>query len=368
MLGAVSRAIDRFRGSGQAAITVPPLDGAFSPNEHLDNALAIFKTATPDNLTTDGERVLFSSGATLFELKRSGISATAEPLALFDSLITCLDYHTDGGIVVGLASGGLFLRGGLHDGKKVLTLQGRSVSCPTAVRFDGANTLVICLGSHNNDPTQWKRDLLDGNASGSVWHFDLQSERSTCLADKFAWPNGLVATGNGRIVISESWHHQLVELDGGKCIPILAELPGYPGRIVAAGSSGYWLAIFAPRSQLVEFVLREPRFRRTMMKEIDPEFWVAPSLHHIIDYREPLQAGAMRELGQLKPWAPSRSYGLVVRLDQAFRPIKSMHSRADGKRHGITSCVDIDGQLLLTSFGGDVLLSVDSALSEEMRT
>jgi hypothetical protein len=105
-----------------------------------------------------------------------------------------------------------------------------------------------------------------------------------------------------------------------------------------------------------------------MMKEIDPEFWVAPSLHHIIDYREPLQAGAMRELGQLKPWAPSRSYGLVVRLDQAFRPIKSMHSRADGKRHGITSCVDIDGQLLLTSFGGDVLLSVDSALSEEMRT
>ena len=165
---------------------MPPLDGAFSPNEHLDNALAIFKTATPDNLTTDGERVLFSSGATLFELKRSGISATAEPLALFDSLITCLDYHTDGGIVVGLASGGLFLRGGLHDGKKVLTLQGRSVSCPTAVRFDGANTLVICLGSHNNDPTQWKRDLLDGNASGP-------SGTSTFKASAVpAWPTNLL--------------------------------------------------------------------------------------------------------------------------------------------------------------------------------
>ena len=31
MLGAVSRAIDRFRGSGQAAITVPPLDGLDLP-------------------------------------------------------------------------------------------------------------------------------------------------------------------------------------------------------------------------------------------------------------------------------------------------------------------------------------------------
>ena len=85
---------------------------------------------------------------------------------------------------------------------------------------------------------------------------------------------------------------------------------------------GYWLSVFAPRSQLVEFVLREPRFRQRMMHEIDPQFWVAPSLHYAKDYREPLQAGAIKQLGELKPWAPSRSYGLIVGLDADFAPIE----------------------------------------------
>ena len=39
--------------------------------------------------------------------------------------------------------------------------------------------------------------------------------------------------------------------------PVLADLPAYPGGSALAGD-GYWLALFAPRSQLVEFVLREP--------------------------------------------------------------------------------------------------------------
>ena len=90
-----------------------------------------------------------------------------------------------------------------------------------------------------------------------------------------------------------------------------------------------------------------------MMREIDPQFWVAPSLHYAKDYREPLQAGAIKQLGELKPWAPSRSYGLIVGLDAEFGPTESFHSRADGKRHGITSCVEIDDRLFATSKGGN---------------
>jgi hypothetical protein len=35
-----------------------------------------------------------------------------------------------------------------------------------------------------------------------------------------------------------------------------------------------------------------------------------------------------------------------------------MHSRADGRRHGITSCLEADGRLLATSKGGDVIVSL----------
>jgi hypothetical protein len=113
--------------------------------------------------------------------------------------------------------------------------------------------------------------------------------------------------------------------------------------------------------------LREPQFRQRMMREIDPRFWVAPSLHYARDYREPLQAGAIKQLGELKPWAPSRSYGLIVGLDPDFTPARSFHSRADGKRHGITSCLERGDRLLLTSKGGNAILSLEQARNGESR-
>src|SRR5271166_1612037 len=41
---------------------------------------------------------------------------------------------------------------------------------------------------------------------------------------------------------------------------------------------GYWLCVFAPRSQLIELVLIERAFRERMLRELAPECWVAPSL------------------------------------------------------------------------------------------
>ena len=38
MMGPLRRAIDRFRGAGDAAIALPPLDGAIRPNQALDAA------------------------------------------------------------------------------------------------------------------------------------------------------------------------------------------------------------------------------------------------------------------------------------------------------------------------------------------
>jgi hypothetical protein len=100
------------------------------------------------------------------------------------------------------------------------------------------------------------------------------------------------------------------------------------------------------------------------MNEVDPRFGVTPSLHHALDYREPLQSGAIKQLGELKPWAPSRSYGLIAGLDEGFNPVESFHSRADGKRHGITSCVEINGRILATSKGGNVILDVELGRGE----
>jgi hypothetical protein len=357
LIGALTRAFDRFRGSGEAAVTIPSMDGAFRPNHLLETAFSVLEITEPDNLAWDGRRILFSSGSQLLELKR-GHSAPNR-IADYEHPITAVSGHVSGVIGIGLASGEIVISGGAFNQLRLNTLEARAIRCPTALHFIDFKTLLVCLGSQQNDPTSWTHDLLQNNCSGSVWRVDLLSRDAQCLADGLAWPNGLISDTSGKTIVAEAWRHQVVDVSSGKPEPMLSDIPGYPGRISAQRGGGYWLSIFAPRSQLIEFVLREPRFCERMMRDIDSKFWVAPALHRARDYREPLQAGAIKHLGELKPWAPSRSYGLIARVDTDFSPTESFHSRADGQRHGITSCMEVDEQLLATSRGGNLILALE---------
>src|SRR5690606_35641995 len=161
--------------------------------------------------------------------------------------------------------------------------------------------------------------LMERNASGSIWRIDLERGEANRLADGLAWPAGLVVTGQ-RMVVAESWRHRLITLPVANTSPVAvlaADLPLYPGRISPA-QQGWWLAGFAPRSQLVEFVLREPAYRQRMLAEVPRQFWVAPTLRSGRSFYEPLQGGSVKHLGMLKPWAPTMSAGVCVKLDETF--------------------------------------------------
>jgi len=133
-------------------------------------------------------------------------------------------------------------------------------------------------------------------------------------------------------------------------------LPGYPARLTRARAGGYWLAVFAPRNQLIEFVLRETGFKNEMMAQVDPKYWIAPALSSGRDFFEPMQQGGVRQMGILKPWAPARSYGLVVRLNASFEPQYSLHSRVGGMHHGITAVAEFNDALLVLSKGAGRVL------------
>jgi hypothetical protein len=95
-----------------------------------------------------------------------------------------------------------------------------------------------------------------------------------------------------------------------------------------------------------------------MMRDVAREHWIAPALSSGAQFLEPLQCGGVKTMGIHKPWSPTRSYGLLVRLDRGLRPVASFHSRANGRRHGITSVVERDGRALVTSKGGNAILSL----------
>ena len=88
------------------------------------------------------------------------------------------------------------------------------------------------------------------------------------------------------------------------------------------------------RTHLVEFVLREDDFRQEMMATIPPGLWIAPALATSGHCLEPMQFGWIKALGIEKPWAPPRSYGLLVR---STRMAKRWKACIAGSAGGITA-------------------------------
>lgn len=351
MIAALSRWVDRVRGSGAFAVTTPPMDGALQPNQALESAELVRDLTAPDNLVRLSDDVLVSSDADVVRLDGRG-----GPVQSFDANVSALATALDGSLAAGLENGRILLKGGRHDGFSLDALGSHPLVCPTALAFENPDTLIVCLGSRRNGPHSWKRDLMQRGSSGSVWRVPLGGS-PVCLAQGLAYPNGILLSENGRLIVSESWRSRLLSIEpSGRIETVLSDIPGYPARLMPRTGGGSWLTVFAPRSQLIEFVLIERNFCEEMMRDVPEELWIAPSLTAPQSFLEPLQGGSLKQLGMLKPWAPTRSFGLVLALDEHFRPMASWHSRADGTRHGITSCMEDGAGLLIASKGGNAVL------------
>ncbi|HVY19837.1 MAG TPA: hypothetical protein VHA70_07105 [Bauldia sp.] len=352
MIGGLARAFDSLVGRGDAAVTVPPFDGALRSNSKLDEATVRAPLKDVDCLASQGDALVASAGDAVFTL---GADGTWQPRRTYPSAVACLASVGEAALAIALEDGEIRVEGGPFDGRRY---RADGVTAITAmVAADGA--LIVANGSATNRLNDWQRDLLERNASGGIWRIDLASGAATLVVDGIAWPSGLTVDG-ADVVVSEAWRHQITRIDmatTAKRQVLYADLPAYPGRIARA-ADGYWLALFAPRTQLVEFVLREPVYRRRMMAEVPQAYWVAPRLRSGRSFYESLQGGGVKHLGMLKPWAPTMSVGLCVKLDRTFQPRSSLQSRADGATHGVTSAAEHDGRLYVAAHGDGVVVSL----------
>ena len=354
MLATLREWRDQLLGRGSAAITVPVMDGALKPNRALDEAAVIAELAGLDDLASDGRQLLASAGATLWRLD----SGTPVELRRFDATLTALALSKHGRIAVALAGQRvLVLDEGGAEIARLDTLGADRLHNVNALAFDGDDALLLSDGSLRFGPTQWGHDLMTLGHTGRVARWRFASGSIDVLAQGQRYAFGVLAL-DGAVLHSESWRHRVVRTDARGARSLVAELPGYPSRMSAASDGGFWLTCFVCRTQLVEFVLREDAYRRRMVAEIDPRYWVAPALSSGHSFLEPLQGAGIKSMGVLKPWAPPRSYGLVMKVAADGRIERSLHSLVDGHHHGITAVAEHGGALYAASKGSGRLLKV----------
>ena len=344
--------------------SIPPLDGPLTPNEELDAARVLVELhGLVDACTLGNDSLILAAGTELFVSDATGVTRT---LATFPQEITVCAAMGSDQVIVGLRGGGLWRIS--SDGQKREPLLSETASGaiedPTAVSVSSDGSILIADGSMDH-PTDWTRDLLSRGSSGRLIWFNSHTGESRELAVGLRYASG-VAWGQGErhCFVSEAWAHKIwrYELsEFGEVVSrheVIKKLPAYPGRLVSRSRGGFWLAAFALRTQLVEFILQEDKYRNEMMRTVDPRYWVRPALETLNSGLEPLQAGQMKKLGITKPWAPPRSYGLALQLSETGHVVRGWHSRAGGRRHGITGVVDRPSGLLAVSAGSGTLLEL----------
>jgi hypothetical protein len=361
MIAALKAFGDRVLGRGDAAITVPIFDGALKPNQLLADAEIVGQFKDANDIATDGKTLLLTDGGRVLSMSEG----RATEVARFDCGVTAVCALPGGGLAVALAGEEVRIVGGPDDGRRWTDAGGSPFHAANAICLASDGTLAVTDGSRRYDWAQWTHDLMDRGSSGRVVFLDPRTgvARESVAGLEYAF--GACAAG-AEILVSESWRHRLLAIgpDDRRRV-VLDRLPVYPSRITAAAGGGFWLTAFAARTQLVEFVLRESAFRRRMMKEVAPEHWIAPRLRSGESFLEPMQGAHLRTMGVLKPWAPPRSYGLVIRLSPQGTPLYSLHSRVDGVNHGIVAAAELAGFLYLLAKGPGRLIRLALAGVEQ---
>ncbi len=347
MTGFLTDLRDRFFGRGRYSVTLPPMDGVMRPNTALDMAPVLAEAEAPDHLQAAGGGALwFSSGSAVCRLE----AGRTETVMRYPAPVTAFARAAEGRLAVARLDGGLDLpmeTRGLPEGEARRAI--------TGLAFDAEGGCLVAFGSARNAADAWQKDLLEGGATGSLWRIAPSGEARQ-IAAGLAWPGPPLPLADGSVLIAESSAARVLQIgpDGRREVR-MTNLPGYPAGLARYGA-GYALCLKAPRNQLIEFILREPAFCAEMIRSTPPDCWIAPSLHPPRSFLEPLQGGALKQLGQMKPWAPSRSSGLVILTDNAFVPERSFHSRADGEAHGTVSCAITGQGLAVASVGAARIL------------
>lgn len=355
MLELLRRVSDNIRGRGEAAITIPIFDGALKPNSLLEDASILDEFEAPEDLASDGKTIYVADGQRILNLVNGEWKVTAT----LDRPATALACIPHGALAVAMEGKEVRILGGPFDGRSWKAVDGQPFSAVNGVGLYHDGSLVVSDGSADYPYRQWSHDVMTKGHTGRVVLLDPASGGAKVLASGLSYAFGVLASSEA-IWFSESWKHRVVQIDAnGRATSIVVDhLPGYPCRLSPASDGGAWLSVFAGRTQLIEFVLREPSYRKRMVAEVDPKYWIAPALSSGRTFLEPLQGAGVKMRGVLKPWAPPRSYGLVIKLSPAGLPQYSFHSRLGGRNHGVVATAECYGFLFILSKGSGRVLKM----------
>lgn len=327
------------------------LEGVLGPNGGLDEALGM-RVEAPDTLAVAADgRLLFSSGTRVMALASWG--GEPEAWAAFDAPVTALCCGPDGLVAIGLAGGRVAVLDASGQPSQGWSLpDGRVASVVDCVFRSGDELLLVDCG-YGADADLLARATWDDGGNGQLVSLRRSGEAATVLSGLHC-PTGVCLDAGGEALVPLLERASIVDA-AGKVVQ--SGYPGYLGRLRRT-ATGYALACLSRRDPLIEFLKTERAFVAEMKARIAPRHWIAPRVTPEFSHDFPIELGATRLFGEVKPWAPSFSYGLLVEIDGKLMPVGSAQSRANGQRHAICDVAAWNGELVAVSKASGEILNL----------
>jgi hypothetical protein len=330
-----------------------PLEGILGPNSLLDEAPSL-SIEKPEALAiaADGP-LLISTGSSVLSLEAWG--REPQRLLSFSHRVTALTASPQGQVAVGVETGEVHIYDQGRD-QPVWTLpaspgNGPAVDC----MFLGKDELAVVRSGYASVREALAMSPWETARTGTVTGHS-RSGIGRIIAGGLSCPTGLCCDEGGELMITEMDAARIIDPSGrirG------TGFPAYLGRIRKT-PQGYLLACLSRRDPLIEFLRTEQDFVADMKKNIDPRHWISPRTTPEFSHDFPIELGATRLFGEIKPWAPSFSYGLLITLDKDLMPGGSAQSRANGRRHAISDAVVWNGDVITVSQASGEILNLGS--------
>ncbi|WP_374385100.1 hypothetical protein [Dongia sp.] len=341
-----------FRGHQPRSAPAMTLEGVLGPNSALDDAAGIAVDAPNALAIASAGHLLFSSGSAIYALAEWNDAPRL--WRIFERPVTALFASPGGLVAVGLADNTLLV---LDPAGQLVP--GWSTPADLATVNDGLflseSELALVESGYGGPEDALARAAWETQPRGRVLLIGADSE-SRILAGGLHAPLGIACDDKRNLLVTELERARILDITGSIR---QSGYPGYLGRLRQT-PGGYVVTCLARRDPLIEFLKTEHDFVAEMRAKIRPHHWIAPRVDPNFSHDFPIEMGATRLFGEIKPWAPSFSYGLVISLDKALMPVGAAHSRANGRRHAITDALAWNGNTIAISLGSGELLNLGS--------
>jgi len=145
-------------------------------------------------------------------------------------------------------------------------------NCTNDLDIAGDGTIYFTDASYKFPLTELKADLLEHRPNGRLLTYDPTTGKTRAVLRDLYFANGVaVSPDQSFVLVNETGTYSVrrVWLTGdkrGQSETFIENLPGFPDGISSNGKGLFWLAIVNRRDATLDYLLRHPFLRKTVMR------------------------------------------------------------------------------------------------------